>query len=92
MKSFSLNGCSGRQERWAQDGYRWVAAEPSNRGFNLWGYQDDTSEVVYLGGDIREEQVDELADQFLLRHSENISTPIFGKGVSAIISRMEAIN
>jgi hypothetical protein len=92
MKSFSLNGCCGRQERWAQDGYRWVAAEPSRSGFNLWGYQDDTSDVVYLGGDIREEQIDELADQFLLRDPENISTLIFCKDVSAISSRMEANN
>lgn len=79
MKSFCLNGCSGRNERWAQDGHRWVAAEPSMRGFNLWGYQDDTSEVVYLGGDVLEEQVEKLADQFLFGEPERISTRLFSK-------------
>jgi hypothetical protein len=40
MKSFWLNDSSGRQERWAVDGHRWVAAEPGRNKFNLWGYQD----------------------------------------------------
>lgn len=79
MKSFCLNGCSGRNERWARDGHRWVAAEPSTKGFNLWGYQDDTSEVVYLGGDVLEEQVETLADQFLFGEPERINTRLFSK-------------
>ena len=87
MKSFCLNGYSGRHERWAQDGRRWVAAEPSAKGFNLWGYQDDTPEVVYLGGDVREDQIEMLADQFLLQQPERISIRIFSKDTSAIFSR-----
>jgi hypothetical protein len=79
MKSFCLNGYSGRHERWARDGHRWVAAEPSTRGFNLWGYQDDTSEVVYLGGDVLEEHVEKLADQFLFGQPERICTRLFSK-------------
>ena len=79
MKSFCLNGYSGRHERWAQDGHRWVAAEPSTKGFNLWGYQDDTSEVVYLGGDVREEQIEKLAEQFLFSEPERIITRLFSK-------------
>ncbi len=49
MKSFWLSSDSGRQERWALDGHRWVAAEPRRSGFDLWGYQDDTPEIVDLG-------------------------------------------
>ncbi|HYY31858.1 MAG TPA: hypothetical protein VE860_28190 [Chthoniobacterales bacterium] len=79
MKSFCLNGYSGRHERWGQDGHRWVAAEPSTKGFNLWGYQDDTSEVVYLGGDVREEQIEKLAEQFLFSEPERIITRLFSK-------------
>ena len=78
MKSFWLNGCSGRQERWAEDGHRWVAAEPRKNGFALWGYQDDRPEIVYLGGDTREEQLEKLADQFLLGDPETIN-PIFSQ-------------
>src|SRR5438128_331498 len=57
MKSFWLNGYSGRQERWAMDGHRWVAAEPRRNGFDLWGYQDDAPEIVYLGSGANEEQL-----------------------------------
>ena len=89
MKSFWLNGYSGRHERWAQDGHRWVAAEPRRNGFHLWGYQDDTSEVVYLGGDAREEQLEKLADQFLLGDPGKINARFFDKDASAIFSRME---
>ncbi|HTD14929.1 MAG TPA: hypothetical protein VK673_07100 [Chthoniobacterales bacterium] len=64
MKRFWLNGYSGRHERWALDGHRWVAAEPGRNGFNLWGYQDDTPEIVYLGSAANEEQLEKLADQF----------------------------
>jgi hypothetical protein len=79
MKSFWLNGCSGRQERWAEDGHRWVAAEPRKNGFALWGYQDDRPEIIYLGGDTREEQLEKLADQFLLGDPETIKRPIFSQ-------------
>ncbi len=74
MKSFWLNGYSGRQERWALDGHRWVAAEPRRNGFDLWGYQDDTPEVVYLGSGANEEQLEKLADEFLLGDPEIINT------------------
>jgi hypothetical protein len=73
MKGFWLNGYSGREERWAADGYRWVAAEPRNNEFALWGYQEDTPEVVYLGCDANEEALQKLADQFLSADQEIIS-------------------
>jgi hypothetical protein len=60
MKSFCLNGYSGRQERWALDGHRWVAAEPRRNGFDLWGYQDDTPEILYLGGGAHDETATKL--------------------------------
>jgi hypothetical protein len=73
MKSFWLNGYSGRQERWALDGHRWVAAEPRRNGFDLWGYQDDAPEIVYLGSGANEEQLEKLADEFLLGDPERIN-------------------
>ena len=82
MKSFWLNGYSGRQERWALDGHRWVAAEPRRNGFDLWGYQEDTSEIVHLGSCANEEQVEKLADQFLLGDPEIVNTLCFVKGAS----------
>ncbi len=57
MKSFWLNGYSGRQERWALEGHRWVAAEPRRNGFDLCGYRDDTPEIVDLGSGAHEEQL-----------------------------------
>jgi hypothetical protein len=92
MKSFWLNGYSGRQERWALDGHRWVAAEPRRNEFDLWGYQDDTSEIVYLGNGAHEEQLKKLADQFLLADPEIINSPFFLKGASGMLSRMEVQN
>jgi hypothetical protein len=65
MKDFWLNDYSGRHERWAVDGHRWVAAEPGINGVHLWGYQDDASEVVHLGSGAREEELKTLADKFL---------------------------
>jgi hypothetical protein len=65
MKDFWLNDYSGRHERWAADGHRWVAAESGRTGFDLWGYQDDASEVVHLGSGRSEEEPEKLADQFL---------------------------
>jgi len=89
LKSFYLNGCSGRHERWAMDGHRWVAAEPGRNGFDLWGYQDDTPEIVHLGNGANEEQIEELADQFILGDPEIINSPFFLKDASGILSRME---
>jgi hypothetical protein len=89
LKSFWLNGCSGRQERWAMDGHRWVAAEPRRNGFDLWGYQDDTPEIVYLGSGAHEEQLEKLADQFILGDLEKINSPFFLKDASGILFRME---
>jgi hypothetical protein len=82
MKSFWVNGYSGREERWAVDGHRWAAAEPGEKGFDLWGYQDDTPEIVHLGSGVDEEKLEKLADQFLLGDPEIISRPFFLKGAS----------
>ena len=82
MKDFWLNSYSGRQEKWSLDGHRWVAAEPRRNGYQLWGYQDDTAETFYLGGDTREEQLEELADQFLSGDPEIIDAPFFRKRAS----------
>jgi hypothetical protein len=89
LKSFCLNGYSGRQERWAMDGHRWVAAEPRRNGFDLWGYQDDTPEIIHLGNGANEEQLEMLADQFILGDPELINSPLFLKDASGILSRME---
>ena len=89
MKSFWLNGDSGRQERWALDGHRWVAAEPRRNGFDLWGYQDDTPEIVHLGNGANEEQLVKLADQFIFRDPEIINSPFFLKDGSSMLSRSD---
>jgi hypothetical protein len=57
MKSFWLNGYSDRQERWALDGHRWVAAEPRRNGFDFWGYQDGTPEIAHVGSGAHREQL-----------------------------------
>ena len=75
MKDFSLNDYSGRLEKETMDGHRWVAAEPRRNGFDLWGYQDDTTEVVHLGSGADEEELEKLADQFLLGDPETIHHP-----------------
>ena len=75
MKSFWVNGCSGREERWAVDGHRWVAAEPRENGFDLWGYQDDT-EIVYLGSGDNEDQLEKLADQFSRKGSQSTTAQV----------------
>ena len=83
MKSFWLNNSSGRQERWAVDGHRWVAAELRRNELDLWGYQDDTPEIVHLGSCANDEQLEQLekvADQFLLGDPEVINTFFFVKG------------
>jgi len=92
MKSFWVNGCSGREERWAVDGHRWVAAEPRDKGFDLWGYQDDTPEILYLGSGANEERLEKLADQFLLGDPEIINPPFFFKGASDTFSRIAVHN
>jgi hypothetical protein len=60
-------------------GHRWVAAEPRRSGFDLWGYQDDTPEIVYLGSGAHEEQLEKLADQFILGDLEIINSLFFSK-------------
>ena len=92
MKSFCLNGSSGRQEKWELDGHRWVAAESRRDGFDLWGYQEDTPEVVYLGNGALEEQLEKLADQFLLGDPEIIKSHFFLKDASDIRSGIEVQN
>ena len=92
MKSFWLNGYSGREERWAVDGHRWVPAEPRENEFDLWGYQDDTPEIVYLGRGANEEKLEKLADQFLLGDPEIINPPFFLKGASGRFSQREEPN
>jgi hypothetical protein len=62
---FCLGGHSGRPERWRHDGSRWVAAEPSRYGFCVWGYDNDTPEVVRLGVNLSGREVERLADLFL---------------------------
>jgi hypothetical protein len=62
---FCLGGHSGRPERWSHDGSRWVAAEPSRYGFCVWGYDNDTPEVVRLGVNLSGREVERLADLFL---------------------------
>ena len=74
------------------DGHRWVAAEPRRNGLDLWGYQDDTPEIVRLGSGANEEQLEKLADQFLLGDPEVINALFFVKGASDAISRMETQN
>jgi hypothetical protein len=56
-----------------------VAAEPRRNGFNLWSYQDDTPEIVYLGSGANEEQLEKLADEFLLGDPEIINPGFFLK-------------
>ena len=92
MKSFWLNGYSGRQERWALQGHRWVAAEPRRNQFDLWGYQDDTPEIVYVGGDVHEEQLEKLAYQFLWGDPEKTNVFFFHKDASNILCRVEVQN
>ena len=92
MKSFWLNGYSGLQERSALDGHRWVAPEPRRSQFDLWGYQDETPEIVDLGSGAHEEQLEKLADQFLLGDPEKINVPFFHKDASDILCSMEVQN
>jgi hypothetical protein len=92
MKSFWVNGYSGREERWAVDGHRWVAVEPWKNEFALWGYQDDTPEIVYLGSGADEEKLEKLADQFLLGDPEIINARFFLNGASGTFSGTQMQN
>jgi len=65
------------------DWHRWVAAEPRRNGFDLWGYQDDTPKILYLGSGAHEEQLEKLADQFLLSDPEIINFSFFSKALPA---------
>ena len=56
---------------------------------DLWGYQDDTPEIVHLGNGANEEQLEKLADQFILGDPEIINSPFFLKDAFGILSRME---
>jgi hypothetical protein len=62
---FCLGAHSGGPERCSHDGSRWVAAEPSRYGFCVWGYDNDTPEVVRLGVNLSGREVERLADLFL---------------------------
>ena len=66
-------------------------AEPRRNGFDLWSYQDDTPEIVYLGSGANEEQLEALADQFLLGDPEIMNPPFFLKGASGTLSQTELI-
>jgi len=71
------------------DRHRWVAAEPKRNGFDLWGYQDDMPKMVYLGSGAHEEQLEKLADRFILGDLQIINSAFFVKAASGILSRME---
>ena len=92
MKSFWLNGYSGRQERWALEGHRRVAAEPRRNQFDLRDYQDDTPEIFYVGSDVHEEQLEKLAYQFLWGDPEKTNVLFFHKDASNILCRVEVQN
>jgi hypothetical protein len=62
---FYVGGHSGRPERWSHDGTRWVAAESSRYGFCVWGYDNDTPEVVRLGEKLSGREVERHAESFL---------------------------
>ena len=62
---FCLGGHTGGPERCSHDGSRWVAAEPSRYGFCVWGYDNETPEVVCLGVNLTGREVERLADIFL---------------------------
>jgi hypothetical protein len=89
MKGFWVNDSSGREERWADDGHRWVAAEPRENGLDLWGYQDDTPAIIHLGNDADEEKLEKLADQFLLGDPETVDARLFLNGTSSTFSRTQ---
>ena len=62
---FCLGGHGGGAERCSPDGSRWVVAERSRYGFCVWGYDNDTPEVVHLGVNLTGREVERLADLFL---------------------------
>ena len=62
---FCLGGHGGGAERCSPDGSRWVVAERSRYGFCVWGYDNDTPEVVHLGVNLTGREVERRADLFL---------------------------
>jgi hypothetical protein len=62
---FCLGGHGGEAERCSTDGSRSVAAEPPRYGFCVWGYNNDTPEVVRLGVNLTGREVERLAELFL---------------------------
>jgi hypothetical protein len=56
------------------------------------GYQDDTPEIVDLGIGAHEEQLEKLADQFLLGDPEKINVSFIHKEAFDIFCRMEVQN
>ena len=72
--------------------HRWVAAEPRRNQFDLWGYQDDTPEIVYLGADVHEEQLEKLACQFLWGDPEKTKVLFFHEDASNTLCRVEVQN
>src|SRR5271165_2855024 len=69
MKSFWMNGYSGRQDRWAPDGHRWVAGEPRKNGYDRWDYRDDRPELFCVGSG------DQLSPEFLMFQSGSRLSP-----------------
>jgi hypothetical protein len=53
-----------------------LASEPRRNGFDLWGYQDDTPEIVYLGSGANEDQLEKLADQFSRKGSQSATAQV----------------
>jgi hypothetical protein len=61
---------------------RYRAAEPRRNGFDLWGYQDDRPEIVHPGSGANEEQLERLANEFLLGDPEIINPAFFSKSIT----------
>jgi hypothetical protein len=86
---FCLGGHSGRPERWRHDGSRWVAAEPSRYGFCVWGYDNDTPEVVRLGVNLSGREVERLADLFLAMEEVSLEAEGAARKTVLVNSRLE---
>jgi len=86
---FCVGGHSGRPERWRHDGSRWVAAEPSRYGFCVWGYDNDTPEVVRLGVNLSGREVERLADLFLALEEVALEAEGTAPKTASINSRRE---
>jgi hypothetical protein len=86
---FCIGGHSGRPEQWRHDGSRWVAAEPSRHGFCVWGYDNDTPEVVRLGVNLSGREVERLADLFLALEEVALETEGAAPKTVSVNSRLE---